>query len=59
MKLQADPRYGGLICKNPNHADWQVTQWRAAPYTLDELADYVDLRASHAPLIDLNYGLGR
>nr|WP_234811052.1 hypothetical protein [Candidatus Hamiltonella defensa] len=48
-----------MICKNPNHADWQVTQWRAAPYTLDELADYVDLRASHAPLIDLNYGLGR
>lgn len=59
LKLNADPRYGGLICKNPNHADWQVTQWRAEPYTLDELADYVDLSASPAPIIDLNYGLGR
>ncbi|HGJ5883477.1 replication initiation protein [Arsenophonus sp.] len=59
VKLGADPNYGNLLCKNPNHADWQVTQWRHEPYTLDELADYLDLSAANAPLIESTYGLGR
>ncbi|PAV08848.1 hypothetical protein CBG25_03660 [Arsenophonus sp. ENCA] len=36
-----------------------VTQWRHEPYTLDELADYLDLSAANAPFIESTYGLGR
>ncbi|MBN8086346.1 replication initiation protein, partial [Vibrio vulnificus] len=46
-KLHADLGYSGLLCKNPLHDYWGVTEWRSEPYTLDELADYVDLSASH------------
>lgn len=59
VKLDGDPSYGNLLCKNPNHSDWQVTQWRDEPYTLGELADYLDLSASNAPQYDNDYGLGR
>lgn len=43
LKLGADVNYCGLICKNPNHPDWDVTEWQTPPYTLDWLADFVDL----------------
>ena len=45
-KLCADVNYSGLICKNPFHLEWQVMEWREEAYTLDELADYLDLSAS-------------
>ncbi|EKO1959985.1 replication initiation protein [Salmonella enterica] len=58
-KLQADADYSGLICKNPLNAFWQVTTWRDELYTLDELADYVNLDASAPRRRDIEYGLGR
>lgn len=42
--LQADPAYGGFICKNPLSQSWRTQRGRAEPYTLDELAEYVDTR---------------
>ena len=45
-------KYSGLICKNPFHLEWQVMEWREEAYTLDELADYLDLSASARRSID-------
>ena len=59
-RLGADRGYSGLICKNPINAHWMVHQWQADPYTLDDLADYIDLTpetAREKPVED--YGLGR
>ncbi len=59
-RLGADRGYSGLICKNPINSHWIVTQWQADPYTLDDLADYIDLtpeKAKQKPVED--YGLGR
>ncbi|EPU2725273.1 replication initiation protein [Escherichia coli] len=58
-KLGADVNYCGLICKNPFHLEWQVMEWREEAYTLDELADYLDLSASARRSIDKHYGMGR
>ncbi|EMN7083802.1 TPA: replication initiation protein [Escherichia coli] len=58
-KLGADVNYSGLICKNPFHLEWQVMEWREEAYTLDELADYLDLSASARCSIDKHYGMGR
>lgn len=58
-KLGADVNYSGLICKNPFHLEWLVTEWREELYTLDELADYLDLSASACRGVDKNYGMGR
>ncbi|MBL6410078.1 replication initiation protein, partial [Escherichia coli] len=58
-KLGADVNYSGLICKNPFHLEWQVMEWREEAYTLDELADYLDLSASARRSIDKHYGMGR
>ncbi|ECP5540391.1 plasmid replication protein [Salmonella enterica] len=58
-KLQADVNYSGLICKNPYNSHWQVTVWRDEPYTLDELADYVDLKTPDSRRTEVDYGLGR
>lgn len=58
-KLAADPGYSGLICKNPNHSTWNTYEWRPQPYTLDELADYVDLRAANHATFNETAGLGR
>ncbi|CSH60473.1 Rep protein [Shigella sonnei] len=58
-KLDADVNYSGLICKNPFHLEWQVMEWREEAYALDELADYLDLRASERRSVDKHYGLGR
>jgi len=59
-KLDADPGYAGLICKNPLSDYWQVNTYEPYLYTLDLLADYVDFepyqdRRKHLP----DYGLGR
>ena len=58
--LDADIGYSGLVCKNPLHGHWRVTVWETELYTLDWLADYLDLskysdRRKNLP----PYGLGR
>lgn len=58
-RLDADPNYSGLLCKNPLNDHWGVTEWRSATYTLDELADYVDLRIPEVANEADVYGLGR
>ena len=60
QKLQADPGYAGLICKNPLHKKWNVQIWEPVPYDLNWIAEYLDLepykdRRKHLPPI----GLGR
>ena len=42
-KLGADEGYNHLITKNPFHSDWRVTFWSEQAYTLDYLADFVEL----------------
>lgn len=59
-KLQADPGYAGLICKNPIHPSWDVSVFEEASYSLGWLADNVDLtpfsdKRIHLPPV----GLGR
>ena len=59
-KLDADPNYSGLICKNPLSDYWQVSTYEPYLYTLDLLKDYIDFepyqdKRKHLP----DYGLGR
>jgi len=42
-KLGADVGYSHLITKNPFHKEWRVTFWSEQAYTLDYLADFVEL----------------
>lgn len=58
-KLDADVGYSGLICKNPNHEYWQIAVWQSELYTLDWLADSLDLNAVNDKEIVADYGLGR
>jgi len=58
-KLGADTGYSGLICKNPNHSHWKIAVWQPELYTLDWLADSLDLNASNEKEIVVDYGLGR
>jgi hypothetical protein len=44
LKLDADPGYVGLICKNPLHNSWHVSVWERALYDLPWIADYLDLK---------------
>lgn len=41
--LGADVSYSHLITKNPFHENWRVTFWSTEAYTLDYLADFVEL----------------
>lgn len=41
--LRADIGYAGLVCKNPLHDSWNVMTYRSEPYSLHDLAQYVDL----------------
>ena len=59
QKLDADTGYSGLICKNPNHDHWQLAVWQPELYTLDWLADSLDLNAANDKEIVADYGLGR
>ncbi len=43
-KLKADRGFAGLLTKNPLHPHWYTHHWAEYEYTLDELADYLDLR---------------
>lgn len=58
-KLEADAGYSGLICKNPNHGHWKIAVWQPSLYTLDWLADSLDLSAANDKEIVADYGLGR
>lgn len=58
-KLGADVGYSGLICKNPNHDSWQIAVWQPELYTLDWLADSLDLNSAKEKNIVPDYGLGR
>jgi len=58
-KLGADTGYSGLICKNPNHSHWKIAVWQPELYTLDWLADSLDLSAANDKEIVADYGLGR
>ena len=58
LKLQADPGYVGLICKNPLHERWRTWFLHDHAYTLDELTEWVSL-AKPARATDENVGLGR
>lgn len=51
--------YSGLICKNPNHGHWKIAVWQPELYTLDWLADSLDLNAANDKEIVADYGLGR
>jgi hypothetical protein len=44
-QLEGDPRFAGLLCKNPLHSAWKTTIGRDAPYDLGELARYADFFA--------------
>ncbi|WP_312283596.1 replication initiation protein [Candidatus Igneacidithiobacillus taiwanensis] len=48
VKMDADPRYVGLVCKNPAHTDWLVWSFHEQLWTLGELAEYLDLDAAKA-----------
>jgi len=58
-KLGADVGYSGLICKNPNHSYWKTAVWQPELYTLDWLADSLDLSAENDKEIVADYSLGR
>jgi len=58
-KLGADTGYSGLICKNPNHNHWKIAVWQPELYSLDWLADSLDLNAANDKEIITDYGLGR
>lgn len=62
-KLAADRAYSGLITKNPMSAEWHTWELHPKIYTLNELADYVELEKRYwtrqrAANLD-HYGLGR
>lgn len=58
-KLGADEGYTGLICKNPLHSHWLVSTWEPHLYTLNWLADYLDLSVYNGSKRLPNQGLGR
>ncbi|MGO3920870.1 replication initiation protein [Acinetobacter venetianus] len=41
--LDADTNYTGLICKNPLNDRWRTNTLRHAPYSLDELANKLEI----------------
>ena len=57
-KIGADVRYSHLITKNPFHPDWRTTFWTERAYTLDYLADFVELPKKLSKKQEVS-GLGR
>lgn len=60
VKLDADPGYTGLICKNPLNDFWRVQEWEPTLYDLGTLESWLDLtqyadKRKRLP----DYGLGR
>ena len=58
MKLGADLNYSHLITKNPLHPQWRTTYWVDRAYSLDYLADFVDLKQKIPKKLEV-VGLGR
>lgn len=58
--LEADPGYHGYLTKNPMHHDW-VVLWNTinGRYSLDELAEYVDLTIPRPRVASEIASLGR
>ncbi|MDF5351227.1 primase C-terminal domain-containing protein, partial [Vibrio parahaemolyticus] len=53
-----DRGFAGLLTKNPLHPHWQNEFWTEYEYTLDELAEYLDLKG-HPLRGSETSGLGR
>lgn len=61
-KLGADRGYSGNLIKNPTHSDWKTYTAGASAqgYTLDELAEYLDLdEPTNAPTVANDSHFGR
>ena len=58
LKLGADLSYSQLITKNPLHPQWRTTFWVDRAYSLDYLADFVDLPKKIPKKLEV-VGLGR
>lgn len=58
LRLGADLSYSQLITKNPLHEHWRTTFWTDQAYSLDYLADFVELPKKIPPKLEV-VGLGR
>lgn len=58
LKMGADLSYSHLITKNPTHQQWRTTYWTKQAYTLDYLAEFVDLPKKLPKKLEV-VGLGR
>lgn len=58
LKMGADLSYSQLITKNPLHPQWRTTYWTKQAYSLDYLADFVDLPKKLPKKLEV-VGLGR
>ena len=58
LKLGADLSYSQLITKNPLHPQHRTTHWTKQAYSLDYLADFVDLPKKLPKKLEV-VGLGR
>ncbi|MHA3093336.1 replication initiation protein [Acinetobacter brisouii] len=58
LKIGADLGYSQLITKNPLHPQWRTTFWTDRAYSLDYLADFVDLPKKIPKKLEV-VGLGR
>lgn len=58
LKMGADLGYSKLITKNPLHPQWRTTFWTDKAYSLDYLADFVELPKKLPKKIEM-VGLGR
>lgn len=58
LKMGADHSYSHLITKNPLHPQWRTTFWTDRAYSLDYLADFVDLPKKLPKKLEV-VGLGR
>lgn len=58
LRLGADLSYSQLITKNPLHKHWRTTFWTDQAYSLDYLADFVELPKKIPPKLEV-VGLGR
>jgi hypothetical protein len=58
LALGADLKYSGLITKNPTHSNWKVWQGPQHAYTLDEIAEYIEI-PKKIPKKAAELGVGR
>lgn len=58
-RLNADPRYAGLITKNPLNPEWFTVWSNKQPYSLDYLADFVRENTTPEKKTNVSYGVGR